>query len=55
MLPKLYDYVIENFYPNYWKKYQSEETTKEDMYFDVFKEITIRTADLVAKWQGVGF
>lgn len=43
LLPPLYDYVIKNFYPDFWKKFDEKETTKEDMYFDVFKEITRRT------------
>lgn len=43
LLPPLYDYVIKNFYSDFWKKFDEKETTKEDMYFDVFKEITRRT------------
>jgi len=55
LLPPLYEYVIKNFYSDFWKKFDEKETTKEDMYFDVFKEIARRTCEVVAKWQGVGF
>lgn len=55
MLPQLYDYTIENFYPDFWTKYKNDEFTKEDMYQRVFEEICRRTAQVVAMWQGVGF
>lgn len=55
LLPKLYEYTIEHFYKDLWEKFQQKEITKEQLYFDVFKEITRRTAETVAKWQGVGF
>ena len=55
MLPTLYDYVIKYYYSEFWNKHEEKQITKEDMYFDVFKEISRRTARLVALWQGVGF
>jgi len=55
LIPQLYQYVIENFYPEIWKRYESEEITKEDMFLETFKEIQRRTAQTVAKWQAVGF
>ena len=55
LLPKLYEYTIEHFYPEFWDKFKNDEITKEDMYQKVFEEITRRTAQTVAKWQGAGF
>lgn len=61
LLPKLYEYSIEhlqrfdklNMYTDL--AVLSEETPKTELYLEAFKEITIRTALLVAKWQAVGF
>ena len=55
MLPHLFDYVIKFHFQEFWQKYIDKNFTKEDMYFEVFKEISKRTAKLVALWQGVGF
>mmetsp|Transcript_23468 Transcript_23468/g.26908 ORF Transcript_23468/g.26908 Transcript_23468/m.26908 type:complete len:163 (+) Transcript_23468:137-625(+) len=55
LLPQLYEHVIKFHFPKYWQKFTENELTTEDMYFEVFKEIAKRTAEVVAKWQGAGF
>jgi serine/tyrosine/threonine adenylyltransferase len=55
MLPKLYDYVIKHHYQKFWNSFQAQNISKEQMYQQVFEELTDRTAKLVAMWQGVGF
>jgi uncharacterized protein YdiU (UPF0061 family) len=55
LIPQLYDYTIENFYPEFWARFKNEEVSKEEIYLEVLGEITRRTAETVAKWQGAGF
>jgi uncharacterized protein YdiU (UPF0061 family) len=45
------DYIITNFYSEIDKAYPKTE----DKYLQYYKEITTKTAKLVAKWQSVGF
>ncbi|KAL4432717.1 hypothetical protein ABPG74_011538 [Tetrahymena malaccensis] len=47
MIPELLDFIIKHHYP--------ELDGKEDKYLLFIQEITKRTAQLVAKWQSVGF
>ena len=61
LLPKLLEYTI-NHLKSFGKLNMHtdlailpEDTPKESIYFEAFKEITIRTAETVAKWQGAGF
>ncbi len=44
---QLLDYVIKEFYPQF--------VDSKDKYVDFLREITTRTAKLMAKWQSVGF
>ena len=43
----LADYVIREFYPQF--------AGAEDKYLDFLREVVVRTAKLIAKWQAVGF
>ncbi|XP_055336014.1 protein adenylyltransferase SelO, mitochondrial-like [Paramacrobiotus metropolitanus] len=52
LLPQLADYVIQTFYPKIWEENSSD---LEQMYLAFFREVCLRTARLVAKWQCVGF
>jgi uncharacterized protein YdiU (UPF0061 family) len=45
----LSDYVIENFYQHLVK------LPEEDRYFEMFKTVAEKTADMIARWQAVGF
>jgi len=52
---QLLDYVL-LYYPEILKKYETNEQTNDSsMYKEFFNEIMHRTAQLVAKWQSVGF
>lgn len=55
MLPKMLDYVLENFYPEVAKMKESQNLSKEDCYFEMYKEITRRSVKTVALWQCYGF
>lgn len=50
-LKQLTDYVIENYYPDLI----AINKTKEDLYSDFLKEVSIKTAQLIAAWMSVGF
>jgi uncharacterized protein YdiU (UPF0061 family) len=46
-IQQLADYVIEHHYP--------ELIEHESKYLELFRQVTLRTADLIAQWQLVGF
>ncbi|XP_030649156.1 protein adenylyltransferase SelO-1, mitochondrial-like [Chanos chanos] len=48
---QLLDYVIESFYP----EIQRSHTDRKERIVAFFREVTVRTARLVALWQTVGF
>ncbi|KAH3825976.1 hypothetical protein DPMN_127865 [Dreissena polymorpha] len=52
LLRQMLDYCIKNFYPEIWSAHQD---SKEDLYFEFWREVTRRTARLVADWQCVGW
>lgn len=49
---QMLDYVIGTFYPEIQEKYEGDNTKRNAAFF---REITRRTAQLVAEWQCVGF
>ncbi|KRX02170.1 hypothetical protein PPERSA_06365 [Pseudocohnilembus persalinus] len=60
MIPKLLDYTIKYHYNHIWEQYkevnQSEKyEDKQKMYAQFYYELVKKTAELVAKWQSVGF
>ncbi|XP_053271224.1 selenoprotein O2 isoform X2 [Pleuronectes platessa] len=48
---QLLDYVIDSFFPSI----QQDHSNRRDRNMAFFREVTTRTAELVAKWQCVGF
>ncbi|XP_062605650.1 protein adenylyltransferase SelO, mitochondrial-like [Saccostrea cucullata] len=52
ILTQMLDYTVQTFYPELWKAHSSDKTTA---YVEFFKELTRRTARLVADWQSVGW
>ena len=52
MMPKMIDYVIQNFYKDIYKKYGEN---KAQMYYEFYKELCDRTIKMVAMWQCYGF
>ena len=55
MLPKMLDYVLQNFYPEVAELEKTKGLAKEKLYFEMYKEIVRRSAKLVALWQCYGF
>lgn len=51
ILEKMIEYTISNFYPHVNEKWLD----KLDRYSEFYREVCLRTARLVAKWQCVGF
>lgn len=47
----LLDYTIQYHFPEVWKKYEDSQTR----YAEFYREVVLRTANLVAEWQCVGF
>ncbi|XP_034336924.2 protein adenylyltransferase SelO, mitochondrial [Magallana gigas] len=52
ILKQMLDYTVQTFYPEIW---QAHSADKETAYVEFFKELTRRTARLVADWQSVGW
>jgi uncharacterized protein YdiU (UPF0061 family) len=50
-LKKLADYVISHFYPEILTSHQIEK----NVYADLLKQISIRTANMIADWMSLGF
>lgn len=55
MLPPMLDYVLQNFYPEIAELEKTQNLSREDVYFEMYKEIVRRSARLVALWQCYGF
>jgi len=51
IVKKLMDYVIENLFPEIW----SQDISEHAKYKEFYRQVVIRTANLVAHWQTVGF
>ena len=52
ILAQLRDFVVESYYPQIHASYAADAS---EMTVAWFREVAVRTARLVAKWQGVGF
>jgi uncharacterized protein YdiU (UPF0061 family) len=52
MLETLTQYVIKTIYPQIWESFSGD---LENAYLEFYKEVVLRTARLVAKWQSVGW
>ena len=52
MAPLMLDHIIKHHYQNIYEEFQSN---KEEMYIEFYKEVSRRTARMVAEWQLVGF
>ncbi|XP_048731129.2 protein adenylyltransferase SelO, mitochondrial-like [Ostrea edulis] len=52
ILTQMLDYTVQTFYPEIWKVHNADKMTA---YVEFFKELTRRTARLVADWQSVGW
>lgn len=52
ILLQLLDYTVKTFYPKIWEEHKDD---RQNMYIEMYKEVIIRTARLVAEWQCVGW
>lgn len=55
MMPKMLNYMLDNFYPDIAKLRDEKGYHVEALWLEMFKEIVRKTARLVALWQCYGF
>ncbi len=55
MMPAMLDYLLTNHFPHIAKLEKEENLSKDDCYFEMYKDIVKKTAYLFALWQCYGF
>ena len=55
LMPLMIEYILKYHYPEFLEKEKSQNWKREDTVYEVYCEITKRTAKLVALWQCYGF